>query len=53
MTETQNTDPPCTGELPETAKALIVSLLFSGPLGDICKHERVRIEAVDFYKDEQ
>ena len=47
------TDPPCTGELPETATALIVSLLFRGPLGDICKHERMRIEAVDFYKDEK
>ena len=47
-----DTDLPCTGELPETATALIVSLLFRGPLGDICKHERVPIEAVDFYKVE-
>ena len=48
-----DTDLPCTGELPEKTIAVIVSLLFRGPLGDICKHERVRIEAVDFYKDEQ
>ena len=48
-----DTDPPCTGELPETATAVLVTVIFANAVHALVRHDRVRIEAVDFYKDDQ
>ena len=44
-------DPPCTGQLPETATVFSVILLCHSGVGDICLHASEKVEVVDFYKD--